>query len=271
MTVKDILTPALTTVSRIPPLPMWQWRLSAASPFCRAVVAAGYLSQEQMERAAQRYRLGCSRDGAVIFWQIDELEKIYDGKLMYYRADCHRDKARHPDWVSSRLKKHYGCQHLDIPTAHCLFGQHLLRGAAATTPVAVVEAEKTAVILSELFPGYLWMATGGLKELSPEKLFALHRHPVVLFPDTDECHASFKLWYDISMIARRDYGVRCFVSPLLELKASAEEKARKIDLVDFLDPLRLIPEQSSPTRSLSLFRGKKTPSGSPCLGGEVSV
>ena len=37
--------------------PMWQQRLSADSGFCRAVVANGYLTETQVQRAAQRYRL----------------------------------------------------------------------------------------------------------------------------------------------------------------------------------------------------------------------
>ena len=67
---------------------LWQQRLGTASEFCRAVVSNGYLSEEQMQRAAQRYRLGASRDGGVIFWQIDEFDKLRDGKIMHYRPDC---------------------------------------------------------------------------------------------------------------------------------------------------------------------------------------
>ena len=84
--------------------PMWQRRLSTASAFCQAVVACGYLSEEQMQHAAERYRLGRSRDGGVIFWQIDTTGTIFDGKIMYYRADCHRDHHRHPQWVSNCMK-----------------------------------------------------------------------------------------------------------------------------------------------------------------------
>ena len=55
---------------------LWQQRLGTASEFCRAVVSNGYLSEEQMQRAARRYRLGASRDGGVIFWQIDEFDQL---------------------------------------------------------------------------------------------------------------------------------------------------------------------------------------------------
>ena len=37
------------------------------SAFCRACVAMGYLSPQQMQVAAARYRLGMSRDNGVIF------------------------------------------------------------------------------------------------------------------------------------------------------------------------------------------------------------
>jgi len=73
-----------------------QRHLSTASPFCRAVVAMGYLTQQQMENAARRYRLGMSRDGGVIFWQTGSSGRVYDGKIMYYRPDCHRDHSHKP-------------------------------------------------------------------------------------------------------------------------------------------------------------------------------
>ena len=105
--------------------PMWQRRLSTASEFCRALVACGYLTEEQMQRAAQQYRLGASRDGGVIFWQIDEHEVVRDGKIMHYRDDCHRDHDRKPSWVSYHLRCS-GQLPEDWKAEHCLFGLHLI-------------------------------------------------------------------------------------------------------------------------------------------------
>ena len=85
---------------------LWQQRLGTASEFCRAVVSNGYLSETQMQRAAQRYRLGASRDGGVIFWQIDEFDQLRDGKIMHYRPDCHRDHDHKPTWTAYLLRKH---------------------------------------------------------------------------------------------------------------------------------------------------------------------
>ena len=221
--------------------PMWQQRQSADSGFCRALVGNGYLTEAQMQEAVCRYHLGCSRDGGVIFWQIDTLGQIFDGKIMYYRPDCHRDHERHPQWVSNRLKHHYLGDDKEliasIPSCHCLFGTHLLSladGADHADKIAVVEAEKTAVILSEHYPAYLWLAAGGLFELTAEKLFPLHHHRIVLFPDTDPDLKAYTRWYEVAHEARRLYGCNVTVSPLLELNATPEQKQRKIDLVDYL-------------------------------------
>ena len=223
---------------------MWQQRQYANSDFCRAMVAQGYMTEEQMREAVGRYRLGASRDGGVIFWQIGPTGSIYDGKIMYYRQDGHRDHERHPQWVSNLLKRQFLSQFPDMASwmpesHHCLFGLHLLPladGADNADKVAVVEAEKTAVILSAHFPEYLWLAAGGLFELTADKLFPLRRHRIVLFPDTDPEGRAYARWYDVAREARHCYGCRITVSSLLERRATPAQKAAKIDLVDLFFP-----------------------------------
>ena len=310
----------------------WLWRqcLSIRSQFCEAVVAAGYLSWEQMVSAACRYRLGASRQGGVIFWQIDHEERVRDGKVMYYGLDCHRlkDKQHHPTWVSSMLRKRdpfysNGC------TSHCFFGAHLIsplnerlfrppltpprssfarllpkgrknsggetaiavitplnerlfrppltppnsggetaiavitplhhregqggrslsadehftplhhrEGQGGRSPICVVEAEKTAFILSELYPQYVWLAAGGLGEVQVDKFRPLRGRRVVLFPDTDPEGMAYRRWYEAAqMVMQQPFwedSPPIRVSNVLERHASPEQKARKIDLVDFL-------------------------------------
>ena len=216
---------------------LWQQRLGTASEFCRAVVSNGYLTEEQMQRAAQRYRLGASRDGGVIFWQIDECDLLRDGKIMQYRPDCHRDRDRKPTWATYLLRKN-GRLPKDWNTDHCLFGLPLLmedvRCMRADVKVAVVEAEKTAVIMSEVKPEYIWLATGGKTELNVAKLRPLKGHRVILFPDTDEDGQTYRDWYDVAEAASDVFGHPVTVSTLLEQHATPLQKAAKIDLVDLL-------------------------------------
>ena len=207
---------------------LWQQRLGTASEFCRAVVSNGFLSEEQMQRAAQRYRLGASRDGGVIFWQIDECDQLRDGKIMHYRPDCHRDHDRKPTWAAYLLRK-AGQLPQDWNTDHCLFGLHLLEthprplpmmeGQGGGSPIAVVEAEKTAVIMSEVKPEYVWLATGGKTELNVAKLRPLEGRRIILFPDTDADGQTYRDWYDVAEAASDVFGHPVTVSSLLEQRA----------------------------------------------------
>ena len=278
---------------------LWRRCLAINSQFCEAVVKAGYLTWEQMVSAACRYRLGATRQGGVIFWQIDQEERVRDGKVMYYGPDCHRDKQHNPTWVSALLRKRDPFPDSPHETSHCFFGTHLLtengykghteiteiterpKGqieitddtdffsntdfmdykdyAAKATPaqpvpealsvisvisvcpkksVCVVEAEKTAVIMSELYPQYVWLAAGGLGEVQVEKFRPLRGHKVILFPDTDPDGTAFKRWSDAATLVMNQVfwedSPPIRVSPLLEIHATPEQKAAKIDLIDFL-------------------------------------
>ena len=263
MKLKDVLSPSFRDLGRELDLkvevfdgrlvviaPMWRKALSVESQFYRAVVANGYLTDEQMCRAARRYRLGATKNGGVIFWQMDAEGVIYDGKVMYYREDCHRDKLHHPTWVSTLLTRRHHWPDADrLTTRHCFFGTHLLERRRTTDQrgrfygsgerkVAVVESEKSAVILSELFPHYLWLATSGMGNVQPDSFRPLRGHRVVLFPDTDPDGTAYRRWYEAAQTVIQqpfwEGSPPITVSPLLELHATPEQRAAKIDIVDFI-------------------------------------
>lgn len=230
-TLNDIVTPVAST----------------DSSFCRSIVANGFLSEDQMQRAAERYLLGRSDDGGVIFWQIDQENGIRDGKIMFYLDDCHRDHDHAPSWVSYRLRKN-GRLSQEWTATHCLFGQHLLSAATSSCIVAIVESEKTAVLCSELLPVYdkrpvVWLASGGLSQLQPSTLAMLSStHPrcmkiegnLILFPDTDPGGDAFRRWSQVAKDAHKLSGRPIYVSSFLERHASEEQKQRKIDIADLL-------------------------------------
>ena len=215
------------------PLEVLKKSRSIGSLFCQSLLSCSYLDYEQLRHAAQQYQLGVSRDGGVVFWQIDEMQRIRTGKIMYYQPDCHRIKSRNPTWVHTLLKRQLPA---DYTLHRCLFGQHLLSGKAPGATVCVVESEKTAVICSERLPDCLWLACGGLQMFSPEMLAPLVDYKVVIFPDTDPTGDTYRRWADIALQASKLYQFRypLRISRLLEDHASPDQKQRKIDLVDFL-------------------------------------
>ena len=208
--------------------------LSVDSVFCRSLVSAGYLTQSQMQSAASRYRLGATKEGGVIFWEIDAQNRVHTGKIMYYQSDCHRDKTHTPTWVHALIKEELP---QDYELQHCLFGLHLINTGAVKPPhIAIVESEKTAVIMSEIIPEFIWISCGGLQMFKPELLSPLTDHKVILFPDTDESGEAFTTWTQIAQQANKLYPFKhpLRISNLLERFATSSQKSHKIDIVDFL-------------------------------------
>lgn len=135
---------------------------------------------DALRRVYEDYHLGATRDGGVIFWQIDTKLRIRTGKIMHYDANGHRTDRL--NWVHSLLQKQ---QRLppDWSLRQCLFGEHLLGQRPADT-VCLVESEKTALIAALFYPQHLWLATGGCGQLSADKLTPLRGRQVKIWPDS---------------------------------------------------------------------------------------
>ena len=224
-----------------------------SSEFTRALISSNILTKEQMQHAAERYHLGTLPDpnggteDAVIFWQIDAEGNIREGKVMHYQADGHRSQTRKPLTMSWLLKQQQQLSQ-DWKACNCLFGSHLIpRQPTSDTIIAIVESEKTAVIMSELCPSLpmqgglgsvLWLATGGKSNLSIPALQTLKGMRVILFPDTDMTGATFNDWLKTATVYNKslsnDDKNRVTVSNLLERHATTDQKGRKIDIADFV-------------------------------------
>lgn len=111
----------------------------------------------------ERYFIGTSRhwNGATVFWQVDSQGKIRTGRIMLYSpitGKRTKQPYNHITWAHSSLKL------TDFNLNQCFFGEHLLKDE--TKPVALVESEKTAIIASLYLPQFIWLATGGLQNLT---------------------------------------------------------------------------------------------------------
>ena len=138
---------------------------------------------KQIENIIARYKLGTTKSGAVVFWQIDTLGRVRYGKAIHYLPDLRRDKSKHPVGVHSLMGKH------DFNHRQCFFGEHLLSLPENKDKViAIAESEKTSCICSEVMQDYVWLATGGksgIKWTDKNAWYHLHGRKVILFPDVD--------------------------------------------------------------------------------------
>lgn len=224
MKLKDILSPSFRTF-RKPRRPMVV--VDSSSDWCRKMVSDGLLTEAQMQHACERYRLGKSRSGKTIFWMLDELGRVLDGHL----GD---------EWVTCLLKKREPELLRNMQTMHCLFGQHLLNldpdesSDEGIRPVCIVGTEPSAVLLSELLPEGLWMATVYPSNLNILTFEALRNRDVVLFPRADPVGSYYLAAVELADQAKRKYHMNVTVNTLLDQQASEEQKKREIDLADYL-------------------------------------
>lgn len=201
------------------------------SDFCHETVASGILTESQMRQAAERYRLGKSRSGKCIFWMIDEREGILDGRI---DSPTMTFDDAHPIWISLMLKAREPDLLSFWQAPRCLFGLHLLSERGSGKSVAIVESERSAVILSELFPQFVWLAYVNALCFTIDMLKPLKGRKVVLYPPTDSTGSTYLFWYDIADRARKCYHLDISVSYLLEDKATPQQKESRIDLVGLL-------------------------------------
>lgn len=144
--------------------------------------AAGLFGLEKASKAFSDYHVGGTQQGSTVFWQVDKDNYIRTGKVMYYNPDGKRNKYR-PSWyIHKKISP-------DFELKQVFFGEHLIGGGSK--PIALVESEKTAVIMSILEPNYVWLASGGANMLNTYRLGRLPRLDMV-YPD----HGCLKMWYE---------------------------------------------------------------------------
>ena len=164
-----------------------------------------------VKKAVKKYFIGTSKfwKGATVFWQIDSLEKVHSGKVLQYDSNTgKRHKTNEGksliNWVHRILKIN------DFNLKQCLFGLHLINESNRKV-VAIVESEKTAVIMSIFKPEYTWLSTGSKQGFKYEMLKPIKEYEINAFPDKSE----YKDWQNIA-IELNSIGFNIRVSDLLE-------------------------------------------------------
>lgn len=143
-------------------------------------------SKEEANMAILKYHIGTSKKykEATIFWQIDQYENIHAGKIMLYDKNTGK-RVKSSDGKSDIhwVHKIKSIGHFNLE--QCLFGLHLIIESNQQT-LAIVESEKTAVIMSVFKPQYIWLATGSKHGFKKDMLQPIKSFKIVAFPDKGE-------------------------------------------------------------------------------------
>lgn len=177
-------------------------------------------------RVCEAYGVG-DFEGFTTFWRKDTAGSLWTAKLIKYNATT--GKRQKDDYSTSWMHSVLGKRSIlpkNCDYQRVLFGAHLLTDS--TTTIAIVEAEKTAIIAALELPDFLWLASGGRTQINAEKLQAFGQRRVLLFPDGD----SFDQWSELASKARAS-GANVVVSDLLETELTEDQKADGYDLADY--------------------------------------
>lgn len=185
------------------------------------------IGREETNRIFRMYYVGTANKwgGSTVFWQIDVNGQVRAGKIMGYDRNMgHRIKEPQSQvtWAHSAI----GIK--DYHLVQCLFGEHLLP-SKPTTSVAVVESEKTALIMAHFMPDLIWLATGGKDGCFNETAIqVLKGRTVVLIPDL----GAWEKWQKKSILLK-PICHQVIMSDVIEKIATDEQRQAGLDVADF--------------------------------------
>jgi hypothetical protein len=188
-----------------------------------------HLGAETAQQLIAQFYIGTSKywPGATVFWQIDEQGRIRTGKIMLYdpvKGKRVKSPFNHISWAHQALKLS------PFHVEQTLFGAHQLMQVSPNKPVALVESEKTAIIATAFWPNFIWLATGSLSGLTPERCRPLQGRKVILFPDAGACQQ----WQQKAEQLSRHLGINMKASTWLEEHVSQTGLEQGADLADLL-------------------------------------
>ena len=191
--------------------------------------------EEQVAEVLARYRTGSTRDGRIIYWQIDHRGQVRAGKVMAYDPETGHRVKDNVGWVHSiRID---GIRFDEMLAPQCLFGLHLASPPAhSPQPIAhrqlhLVESEKTALIMSLVCPDKVWLATGGKSNFKASMLEGLVGYEVAVYPDAD----ALQDWYTRAREINRQIGTHLYIPTwYYDLMNHPEARSSGRDLADMV-------------------------------------
>lgn len=168
----------------------------------------------------ERFSIGTAKlwKGATIFWQRDINGNLRSGQIMLYNPTTgKRNRAINPYWTHVALKLK------NFNLVQCFYGESQLINDSK--PVAIVEAAKTAVLMTPIEPRYTWLATGGADGLTVKKCEILKGKHIVLYPDLGK----FEQWTQRADELKKRLNLDIRVSTFLENYVSILPEKDRLD------------------------------------------
>ena len=146
-------------------------------------------------------------NNATLFWQINDKSLIQGAKIMLYdkfTGKRIKEPYNNINWLHKAIKEP------DFNLYQCLFGLHRINEDYQKT-IAVVESEKTAIVMSIFLPEFIWLATGSKGNFKFQLLEPLKKRNVIAFPDKGE----YNSWLNTATELNA-FGFKIGVSDLIE-------------------------------------------------------
>ena len=176
------------------------------------------ISNDYDIRYTNDYDIRGVRDGymeySTLFPYINYTDEFQTAKIVKYNAETgKRCKSRFSNNTFHKYKpilKYLKIEGSVSKSINCFFGEHLVSGNDKT--IAIVESEKTAIILGMIYSDIVFIATGGATNLKRLDWDFLKGRNIIVYPDK-----GVQEWFEIC--AERDWDA----STVLELSNEANE------------------------------------------------
>lgn len=180
--------------------------------------------EERVKRVVDLFKLGRFHDSGIVFPYLLTDNHVCTAKIMFYDRDLHRIKEgnkQHPKWLHNlfyRTDRGFVLDFRDYETDDngndivkkfklklCLFGHNQIINDKCKG-ICLVESEKTAVIMSIVFPEYIWVASGGRSLIQDYKFIFFGKRKCYVFPDMSSDDNVYDYWYKKLSMYNRKFG-----------------------------------------------------------------
>ncbi|OUS10452.1 hypothetical protein A9Q93_12930 [Nonlabens dokdonensis] len=257
----------------LPPAPKDYLNTSLISKYANSYSNNNFISflckifeKPVVKKIILRYLLGSINKpwkDSIIFWEIDNKGILRYGKIMTYHSHNGKRVKEPYNHVGSFHKVYHG-KDRNYNYDRCLFGLHLIN-EDFSKPIAIVESEKTAIIMSEIDPKYIWLACGSINGINEHMFNPISHRKIILFPDlslpNDKGKTALDYWTEKANKLIK-LGFKITVSTFLYVLADPKEKEIGFDIADYyinelLASKQKFTTQEIPKREILLTKKEK--------------